>query len=543
MLTLLSLLTVLCLLRLFAALQLLHLPLELFGFAAQHFLFPTLLRHLLGGLLLLRQLLLPARQLFQFFQRIVNLLLACFLSRTGVGFILVLFLVQFQIEQIGQIAPGATATAASAATAALLNLNIAERGFSAQQVLERLLFRRQRILESESFQFFRGWRHGRHSQFHFLDELPEPTAGTIQLTSLAAVGQRLGLIPQFRLHFGKILTVLRRCCFGFGITLDLVEGGRNNFLLAVGDLLFLLIHSATAATACLLRLRIVELEGHSLDEEHVGLSRVLAVFHGGEQAHQIAWHQLEFFQRNQSGGLDFLRTLLLEQGQNFLRQPVDRVVEIHFLQRIIVFRRDLHGHFLNGTDLGVFARAVDVNRRLTSLARLDKVVVTDADGFPLFHHRNVIGAVLCDVNGRVGSVIGGRRKIDRLTFLENDLAARESAIGFNLQTGNRAFHRAQIATWIFGFRRHAGPPRIVERNLDILYPGEIDNFDLVSGRLHATGFHVVLHVFRDTDEHIRVAGAAADRLHRRFFPLAGLSEFRPQTGFGGSVAIQMSGNG
>ena len=71
MLALLSLLALLRLLRIgllllgaFAALQLLNLALQLFGLAPKHFLFPTLPERLLLFLLLLRELLLPLRQLF-----------------------------------------------------------------------------------------------------------------------------------------------------------------------------------------------------------------------------------------------------------------------------------------------------------------------------------------------------------------------------------------------------------------------------------------------------------------------------------------------
>ena len=67
LLALLALLTLLGLavglLRLFAARQLFHLPLQLLCFATQHFLLPALLRSELIALSLLCQFLLPARQL------------------------------------------------------------------------------------------------------------------------------------------------------------------------------------------------------------------------------------------------------------------------------------------------------------------------------------------------------------------------------------------------------------------------------------------------------------------------------------------------
>jgi hypothetical protein len=118
---------------------------KLLGFAAQHFLLPALLRQLLGiVLLLLGQFLLTARQVGQLLHGVVDLLLLLLgLRSAAVGFVLVLVLIEFEIEQVGQIAARAATTAASPTTAAAdLNLNIAEGRFGAQQMLQRLLFGR-----------------------------------------------------------------------------------------------------------------------------------------------------------------------------------------------------------------------------------------------------------------------------------------------------------------------------------------------------------------------------------------------------------------
>ena len=83
--------------------QLLHLLLELFGFAAQHLLFPPLLRRLLTLALLVGKFLLAFGELLQFFERIINLALARIGGlRLAGAFVLILLGVQFEIEEAGQ---------------------------------------------------------------------------------------------------------------------------------------------------------------------------------------------------------------------------------------------------------------------------------------------------------------------------------------------------------------------------------------------------------------------------------------------------------
>ena len=76
-LTLLALLTLALALALpgLPASQLLHLFLQLFRFTTQHLLLPALLRALLLITLLLSQLLLPARELFELLQSVIQFLL------------------------------------------------------------------------------------------------------------------------------------------------------------------------------------------------------------------------------------------------------------------------------------------------------------------------------------------------------------------------------------------------------------------------------------------------------------------------------------
>ena len=120
---------------------LLHLPLELLRFALQHLLLPFLFG-CLGAVALLRgEIRLALGEFIELLQRIGHLLgFLLFGGSSGLaGLILILLGIEFEIEKRGEIARSAAATTPSAAAASERNLNLPERGFGAQQVLQGLL--------------------------------------------------------------------------------------------------------------------------------------------------------------------------------------------------------------------------------------------------------------------------------------------------------------------------------------------------------------------------------------------------------------------
>ena len=142
------------LIRLIAALELLHLPLQLFGFATQHLLFPTLpeglLLILLGG-----QFLLAPGEFGELLERVVDLLGTRVTGRLLAGFVLVLLAVELQVGEVLQVAAHASTAASTTAPASEGNLDIAESIFGAKSVLQCLLFRSQGFLELLRPQFLR----------------------------------------------------------------------------------------------------------------------------------------------------------------------------------------------------------------------------------------------------------------------------------------------------------------------------------------------------------------------------------------------------
>ncbi len=109
---------------------LLHLLLELLGFALQHLLLPFLFSRLGAVALLLGEILFAFREFVELFQGVVDCLRPL-LGTTGrglPGLVLIFLGIQLQFEEAGQIAGGATASSA-AALGSERNLNSPEGGF------------------------------------------------------------------------------------------------------------------------------------------------------------------------------------------------------------------------------------------------------------------------------------------------------------------------------------------------------------------------------------------------------------------------------
>ena len=150
-------------------------------------------------------------------QRFVDLLLPFFGRCRALllaGFVLILLGVEFEIEQVRQIAAGSAATAATAAAEG--HLNIAESGFCAQQMLQRFGLRLERVLPALRLQFVRRRTHLRRGFLHVLHEGLKFLIRAGQLAAVGALGQRLRLFLQLALHFGKKLRVLGRIYFFLG---------------------------------------------------------------------------------------------------------------------------------------------------------------------------------------------------------------------------------------------------------------------------------------------------------------------------------------
>ena len=193
---------------------------------------------MLAVALLLRQLLLAARQLVELLQRFVDFLLLLAGGSAGglLRLVLILLGVELEIEQAGEIAPGSAARPAASALAAKRHLNLAEGGLGPQQMLERFLLAGHGLLPLLLLQLLRGRAHGLGRRLHLFHETVEFLICLGQFAALQAAGERQRLIAQLGLHVGEEFR-------GFGgfllrrfLVAQLLPGFGDDFFFALGDL-------------------------------------------------------------------------------------------------------------------------------------------------------------------------------------------------------------------------------------------------------------------------------------------------------------------
>ncbi len=254
--------------------QLFQLSLQLFHLPPQHLLLPALLGAALrvaavsGG-----ELALPARQLVEFFQRLIDCsrLLAGRCRSLG-ALVGILLHVQLEVEQARQVATGGIDRTRAAAAAPKSNLDLPERSFRAQQVLQSLLLIEHRRVPLLLIQLLRRGSHGGGRRLHILLETTELLVGELQVAHLEATRQGQGLGTQRILHVGEEFGLLGGRARGAVLLARLLPGGGDDLLLALGDLCLVVGNTpATSRAAHLLGLRELALERVDLDEADVSM--------------------------------------------------------------------------------------------------------------------------------------------------------------------------------------------------------------------------------------------------------------------------------
>ena len=246
LLTLLALLTLLPLLLLGARellLELLELLLELLGLAPQRLLLPAILlgQAVAVALRVFRELLLPARELLELRDRLVDLLLRRVEGRRGLGLVLILLEIHLELEELAQVTARPTA---AAATAVLLerDLDIGEHGFGAQQMLQSRLLGRHRVLQLDLGEIVGRGRHRVCRLLEIVHELLNARVDARELTRAGAARERAGLLGERALQLREHLRVVVQLLLVeiarslFVALLDQVPGRDEDFLLTARDL-------------------------------------------------------------------------------------------------------------------------------------------------------------------------------------------------------------------------------------------------------------------------------------------------------------------
>ena len=390
---------------------LLHLLLELLRLALQHFLLPLLLGSLRAIALLLRETLLALGQFVELLERIVDFLGLLLGGRRGsfLRLVLIFLGIELEIEQRGQIARRAASAASTPASASERDLNLPERGFRAQQILQGLLLVGNRIFPLLLLQLLRGRRHGLRRRDHVLLKVADGLHFIGQLARLQSPRKRGRLIAQRGLRLRQQLGDGVGLLLGRVLVALLFEGGRDDFFLALRDLrrVIALPSSAASTTAAArLRLRKFALERVGLNEHHVGVRFRVGVLGRGVDADQIARQQFEILQRQSGRSAGFLLALLRKQIHRLLRASVDRIMQLHAAEPVIAAGLGGNGDLFNRVGVIVAAAGPHQrNLRRIRLARLNEKILADPNRLAAVYTSDVISPVLIHLDGSAIDII------------------------------------------------------------------------------------------------------------------------------------------
>jgi hypothetical protein len=131
------------------------------------------------------------------------------------GLVLVLFGVEFEVEEAFEVALLAAAATTAAALLTEGDLNLAEDGFSAEDVLEGLLFGGEGLAPALIAELCGGGEHGFGGEFHFAAEGLELFVGAGEIAALHPLGEREGLLAELGLDAGEEFGVLAKGGGGF----------------------------------------------------------------------------------------------------------------------------------------------------------------------------------------------------------------------------------------------------------------------------------------------------------------------------------------
>ena len=167
-------------------------------------------------------------------------------------FVLILFRVQFKIEETGKVATGVASASSTASALTKGDLNLAEGGFSAQQSLQRFLLEWKRIFPLRRFQLVCRRSHICGGGLHVLVEFGELFVGLGDVAALHANRKCIDLVAELLLRVGEELAlrcgIFRGCC----LVVLLLPGRGDQFFLALGNfsLVVAAASAASSASAC-----------------------------------------------------------------------------------------------------------------------------------------------------------------------------------------------------------------------------------------------------------------------------------------------------
>ena len=209
-----------------------------------------------------------------------------------------------------------------------------------------------------------------------------------------------------------------------------------------------------------------------------------------------------------------------------LRPAVHRVMQIHALEREVVFGFHLHHYLFDRAHLGIAAGTAHHQRgRLLGL-RLDEVVLAQAHGRAAIQGGDVIKAILLNRDLRANPIACAGLQLQLLRAVQHQDAIGQRPVGLDGHFRLRALDRAKIAALLLDGVSNSQPAGIVVGDANPLHRGQLDHRQLEAFRGQPSRRDEVLGRFAEPCKQKIETRAAFPREHGRFFPLRGAVEAR-----------------
>ncbi len=461
--------------------------------------------------LLLRFLLLPARQLLQLLEQLVDLLVAAHLLRAIRRLVLIRELVEVHLEHLGQLAGHGTLLSAPAATTAaavhadlrfVLLLRLLEEA-------ERAVLGRKRGLGADGVELLLGHLHLGDGLRQQLRDLLERRVRRDEAARHAR-HEPFHLFAQARLRESDDDRVLLELVRGEGLPIPLhVERGRDHLTLLLGergDVTGSAAHPAATATGHGLRRAEVLLERTHADEIEVARGHALLAARGVGRArvvgHGVAGLHAHFFEIERVPGRHLWHPLrTLEERQRLFGSAVHGVDELEVLHAVVVGRGGLHEHFLDGRRRGVAPGLGKAHPG--SLVGQDVDRVLRRGGHMLPGRRvelDAIEAVLLHAEAARQRPVSRHLQRHGFLLVQADAPARDLHRRGNLRAHLRAREHGDVAAVLDLLRLQARVGREAVLELQLLDVRQVDDREREDRRRRPVGLDLVLDRRGDVEE-------------------------------------------
>ncbi len=249
---------------------------------------------------------------------------------------------------------------------------------------------------------------------------------------------------------------------------DLVPCGRDNFFLALGDILLLITLTFPATRD--LALTEVFFKRLGLSKVDVSTDGIAGIARTYVIGHDIARHQVEILEIQQCISFDILCALGKGERLLLFLATIHGVVQRHRFQAVVVLCQDGDAEFFNRGDARVLAGTCDAEHGRRLRANTDEVILSHTDEAVGFFACNVIGGTLgLLIEGEGGA--GGAAvslKLELGSVVKHDQTVGQGQVCIHDNGGLCAAHSLHVSQILLDRSRNGHPLRVLIFNAQLL---------------------------------------------------------------------------